>query len=105
MRKRGAKARTTLIRYRLPDRPLPDVGGVINHIIEHAMTKRADIVPVFRIERFAGFSFRLRFAQHLHPALFWPRRARVHSIAANASKILRICGGLYGNSSGESMLC
>ena len=31
--------------------------------------------------------------------------ARRDSIAANASKILRICGGLYGNTTGKSMLC
>ena len=105
MRKGDTKPRTDLIRYRLPDRTIPDVGDVIDHVIEHAMTKRADIVPVFRIERFAGFGLRLRFAQHLHAACSCPRPARAHSIAAKASKILRICGGLYGNSSGESMLC
>ena len=37
-RKLRLKARADLVRYRLPDRSIPDVGGVVDHIVEHAMT-------------------------------------------------------------------
>ena len=92
-RKPGLKPRTDVIRDRLPDRTIPDVGGVVDHVIEHAMTKRADIAPVFRIERLARLRLQRRFAQRPgHAARSF--RARPYSIAANAAKILRICGGL-----------
>ena len=95
MRKARAKPRADSIRYRLPDRTFPDVGDVVDHVIEHAMTERADVVPVLRIEGFARRGYRRRFAQQPgHAARSRPWRARSTSIAANASKILRICGGL-----------
>src|SRR5205085_4117577 len=84
-----AKTCANAIRYRLPDRALPDVGDVVDHIIEHAMTLRANSVPVLRIERLARFRCQERFAQGFcHAAC--SRRAWRHSIAANASKIARI---------------
>jgi len=75
-RKLRVKPRANFVRYRLPDRPIPDVGGVIDHVIEHAMTQRADLIPVLRIERLAGFGLQRRFAQRPgHAACSRPCRA------------------------------
>ena len=52
-------------------------------------------VPRTRIERLARFGLQGCFAQRpCHAACSRPSRARRDSIAANASKIARICGGL-----------
>src|ERR1039457_4417888 len=94
-RKLCMKPRANFIRYRLPDRAIADVGGVMDHVIEHAMTLCADVVPVLRIERLARFGLQGSFAQRLcHAACSRLSRARRYIIAANASKIARICGGL-----------
>ena len=37
-RKRDVKPRANLIRYRPPDRAIADLRGVVEHVIEHAMT-------------------------------------------------------------------
>src|SRR6202022_214636 len=93
-----AKPRADSIRYRSPDRAIADVGGVVEHVIEHAMTSCADIVPVLRIERLARFGLRGCFTQcPCHAASSRPCRARRYSMLANASKIACICGGLEGN--------
>ena len=52
-RKVGTKPPADFIRYRLPNRTLPDVSDIVEHVIEHAMTLRANFVPVLRIERLA----------------------------------------------------
>src|SRR5436190_12408277 len=94
-RKVGTKPPADFIRYRLPDRTLPDVRDIVEHVIEHAMTLRANVVPVLRIERLARFRLQACMAQQLHAACSRrPSRLRRCSIAANASKMTRICGGL-----------
>ena len=90
-----AKLRAHRIRDRLPDRALADGRDVVDHVVEHAMTLRAEFVPVLRIERLArsptgGAAWRGSVMPPAPAAL----AARRSSIAANASKILRICGGL-----------
>src|SRR4029077_13473424 len=52
-RKLGAKAYANLVRYRTPYRTFADVGDVIDHVIEHAMTLRTKLVPALRIQRLA----------------------------------------------------
>ncbi len=94
-RKGFAKPGADRLGYRLPDRAIPDVGGIVEHVVEHAMTKRADLVPVIGIERRARFRPQRRLAQRLgHAACSCPPLARRSSMAAKASKIRRICGGL-----------
>src|SRR5438132_10554226 len=93
-RKVGTKPPADFIRYRLPDRTLPDVSDIVEHVIEHAMTLRANVVPVLRIECLARFRLQTCIAQQLHAACSRPWRLRRCSIAANASKMRRICGGL-----------
>ena len=63
-RKLGAKVRANVIGNRRPDRALADIGDVIEHVIEHAMTLRAQIVPAFRIERLARLGAQRLLAQH-----------------------------------------
>ena len=60
------------------------------------MTLRADLVPVLRIERLARIGLHGVLARDVMVMPPAPARcaARRSSIAANASKILRICGGL-----------
>ena len=63
-RKFGAKARANVIGNRRPDRALADIGDVIEHVIKHAMTLRAQIAPAFGIERLARLGAQRLFAQH-----------------------------------------
>src|SRR5271169_1001029 len=98
-RKLGAKPRADLIRNRTPDRAFADRSDIVDHVIEHAMTLRAEFVPVLRIKRLA------RSGQHRrHAALSRACKARRRSMAANASNTFRIWGTLYGKTSGGSIL-
>ena len=90
-----AKLRANRIRNRLPDRPLANGRDVVDHVIEHAMTLGTDVVPVVRIERLARRNGKRYVVAGLaHAARSCRFRARRTSMAAKASKILRICGGL-----------
>ena len=81
--------------YRPPYRTLADRGDIVDHVIEHAMTLRADLVPILRIERLARHRTRRGFARRVaHAARSREIPTRRSSMAANAPKILRICGGL-----------
>src|SRR5258708_40265598 len=67
-RKLGAKPRPNLIRYRLPDRAIANVGDVVDHVIEHAMTLCANRVPILRVEGVARLRVQERFAHPSCPA-------------------------------------
>ena len=54
-RQLGAEPGADPIGYRRPDRTVADAGGVVEHVVEHAMTQRTKSVPVLRIERLARF--------------------------------------------------
>jgi hypothetical protein len=85
------KPRANLIGDRRPHRTLADVGGVVEHVIEHAMTLRADIIPVGRIERRALFGLQRLIALYdSHAARSCCSLARRSSMTANASNTLRI---------------
>ena len=49
-----AKPGAHILRNRLPHRPLADMLQIVEHIIEHAMSLRAQLGPVFRIKRDAA---------------------------------------------------
>ena len=94
-RKGLAEPGANRVRDRLPDRALADRGDIVDHVIEHAMTLRANLVPVLRIERLARLRPQRRLSQDLgHAARSRPNATWRSSIAAKASNILRICGGL-----------
>ena len=90
-----AKPRANLVRDRAPHRLISNIGDGVDRVIEHAMRLRAHLIPVRRIEHFAGpdrwRSFRRR---HGYAAASLERPARRCNIAANASKTFRICGTL-----------
>ncbi len=95
LRKLLAKLRPHRIGNRLPDWTLADRCDVVDHVIEHAMTLGAEFVPVLRIERLARLGRQRRvMARHGHAACSRLSAACRTSMAAKASKILRICGGL-----------
>ena len=48
-RKLGAKSRAHLIRNWTPDRSFANAGDGVDHVIEHAMTLRAQIIPIPRV--------------------------------------------------------
>ena len=94
-RQRCAELPANRIRNRLPYRASAYPRDVIDHVIEHPMTLRAQILPISGIERLACLGTERSFAQQLgHAACSCPPRMRRSSIAAKASNILRICGGL-----------
>src|SRR5262249_1141276 len=75
----------------LPDRPLAHAGDMIDHVIEHAVSERAALVPVPRIERLARLGFKPRLAKRLgHAARSLRSPTRRSSMVTKASKILRI---------------
>src|SRR3954465_13172388 len=101
----GLECRTNAVGDRLPHRMRAYVGDAVDRLVQHAMGERAKLAPVLRIERSVRCGA-LRVADDLvHAALSSPALACRDSIAVNAAKILRICGGLYGNTAGGSRLC
>jgi hypothetical protein len=101
----GLECRAGVIGDRLPHRTRTNVGDAVDRLVQHAMGERTKRAPVLRIERGVSGGG-LRLADDLvHAALSSPALACRDSIAVNAAKILRICGGLYGNTAGGSMLC
>ncbi len=95
LRQRRAKLLANVRWNRLPHRTGADLGDVVDHVIEHAMTLRADGLPILRIERHV----RLRGDFHIrrndaHAACSRACAARRSSIAANAENTFCICGDL-----------
>src|SRR5579864_514270 len=92
--KRGAKSRANLVRDRTPHRTLADLGDVVDHVIEHAMTLRTKLAPVLRIERFALSGLRLRFVQRLgHAGRSRRCRTRSYSMIVAFRSRKRSCSG------------
>ncbi|MGY3650721.1 hypothetical protein ACVWW2_006012 [Bradyrhizobium sp. LM4.3] len=101
----GLECRTDAVGDRLPHRTCANVDNAVDRLVKHAMGERTKLAPVLRIERSVRDGA-LRVADDLvHAALSSPALACRDSIVVNAAKILRICGGLYGNTAGGSMLC
>ncbi len=68
-RQLGAELLSHLVRNRLPDRPLPDAFDVIEDVVEHAVTLRAQASPVLGIEARA----RVRHRGFRHSGRLAPR--------------------------------
>jgi hypothetical protein len=101
----GLECRAHAVGDWLPHRARANVGDAVDRFVKHAMGERAKLAPVLRIERGVRDGALRVPDDFVHAALSSPARACRDSIAVNAAKILRICGGLYGNTAGGSMLC
>ena len=88
-RHRAAEMPAHGVRHRCPDRPFPDVGDIVQHVVQHCVRLGARLRPVLRIQR----SIRLRERVFCHAA-FARRPARRNSIACTAWKIFFIWAGL-----------
>ena len=96
-----AKPCANRVRDRLPERTLANRRDVIEHVVEHAVPERADVVPILRVQRLVRLRSQRRLVRQRgrvqsrgHAARSRICATRRSSIAANASKIFRICGGL-----------
>lgn len=93
-RQLAAKAPPCRLGHRLPDRAVADAGDVIDHVVEHAVPLRTQLVPVLRVQRRRRPRQMIDARGGAHAARSAAAAARLAIMAANAAKIFCICGGL-----------